>query len=147
LRADFDSISKINKDDRKKIVKEPCAIISSSGMLEGGPSVNYVKYLYNDPQSSVIFTGFLLPKTAGRKLVDSGRFVTEGFDMKIKMGIHRFDFSAHCGRTDLLNFVKKINPGKVVCLHGDNCEWFANDLKEKGFDAIAPENGDIVDID
>ncbi|OGI12571.1 hypothetical protein A3K64_01550 [Candidatus Micrarchaeota archaeon RBG_16_36_9] len=79
--------------ERKKISKEPCAIISSSGMLEGGPSVRYVKYLYDDPNSSVVFTGFLIPETAGRILAETGRFITEGFDMKIKMNIYRFDFS------------------------------------------------------
>jgi putative mRNA 3-end processing factor len=133
--------------DRKKITKEPCAIITSSGMLEGGPSVRYVKYLYDDPTSSVVFTGFLLPGTAGRTLAETGRFVTEGFDMKIKMNIYHFDFSAHSGRTQLFNFVNKIEPKKIICMHGDNCEWFAKELNEKGFDAIAPKNGDTVDID
>jgi putative mRNA 3-end processing factor len=135
-----------DEKDRKKVVKKPCAIISSSGMLEGGPSVSYIKYLYNNPESSVIFTGFLIPNTAGRMLVETGRFVTEGFDLKIKMGIHRFDFSAHSGRDDLFKFVDEVNPQKVICLHGDNCECFAKELKEKGFDAIAPKNGDSVDI-
>jgi putative mRNA 3-end processing factor len=135
-----------DEKDRKKVVKKPCAIISSSGMLEGGPSVSYIKYLYNNAESSVIFTGFLIPNTAGRMLVETGRFVTEGFDLKIKMGIHRFDFSAHSGRDDLFKFVDEVNPQKVICLHGDNCECFAKELGEKGFDAIAPKNGDSVDI-
>lgn len=132
--------------DRKKVTKEPGAIISSSGMLEGGPSVRYIKYLYDDPTSSVVFTGFLLPGTAGRTLADTGRFITEGFDMKIKMNIYHFDFSAHSGRTQLFNFVNEINPKKIICLHGDNCEWFAKELKEKGFDAIAPQNGDTIEF-
>jgi putative mRNA 3-end processing factor len=147
LKKAFSNTREIWDDkDRKKITKEPCAIISSSGMLEGGPSVRYVKNLYDDPNSSVIFTGYLLEKTAGRVLYETGRFVTEGFDNKIKMGIHKFDFSAHAGRTGLLDFVKRINPQKVVCLHGDKCEWFANDLREHGFDAIAPDNGDTVEV-
>jgi putative mRNA 3-end processing factor len=82
-----------SNDERKKITKEPCVIVTSSGMLEGGPSVSYIKYLYDNPESSIVFTGFLIPRTAGRYLVDTGRFVTEGFDLKIKMGIHQFDFS------------------------------------------------------
>jgi len=148
LRKAFNNVTEIwNTKKRGKIIKEPCAIVSSSGMLEGGPSVGYVKYLYNHPESSIIFTGFLIPRTAGRRLVETGRFVTEGFDLKIKMGIHKFDLSAHSGRSDLFNFVNKINPGKIICLHGDHCEDFANELREKGFDAIAPKNGDIIDID
>jgi putative mRNA 3-end processing factor len=147
LKAAFERVTEIWDDkDRKRIVKDPGAILTSSGMLEGGPSVRYVKSLYDDPQSSVIFTGFLIPKTAGRLLVETGRFVTEGFDMKIKMGVHKFDFSAHAARSDLLKFIEQVNPQKIICLHGDNCEWFAKDLIEKGFDALAPANGDIVDI-
>jgi putative mRNA 3-end processing factor len=132
--------------DRKKAIKEPCAIVTSSGMLEGGPSVRYVKYLYDDPTSSVVFTGFLLKGTAGRILAETGRLVTEGFDLKIKMNVYHFDFSAHSGHTQLFNFVDQINPQKIICLHGDNCEWFAKELKEKGFDAIAPENGETIEI-
>ncbi len=145
LRKALDNVTQIwDSKDRKKIISEPCAIVTSSGMLEGGPSVHYIKYLYNNPESSIIFTGYLIPKTAGRRLVESGRFVTEGFDLKIKMGIHQFDLSAHSGRSDLFNFVNKINPKKILCLHGDYCEDFANELKEKRFDAVAPRNGDLI---
>jgi putative mRNA 3-end processing factor len=147
LKTSLKKVKEIWDDkDRKKVTKEPCAIISSSGMLEGGPSVRYVKYLYDDPNSSVIFTGFLIPETAGRKLVETGRFITEGFDLKIKMNIYRFDFSAHAGRTGLFNFVNQIEPKKIICLHGDNCDWFAKELVGKGFDAIAPQNGDTVEF-
>ncbi len=145
LRKALDNVTQIwDSKDRKKIISEPCAIVTSSGMLEGGPSVHYIKYLYNNPESSIIFTGYLIPKTAGRRLVETGRFVTEGFDLKIKMGIHQFDLSAHSGRSDLFNFVNKINPKKILCLHGDYCEDFANELKEKRFDAVAPRNGDLI---
>lgn len=147
LRKAFNMARPIWDDkDRKKAIKEPCAIVSSSGMLEGGPSVRYIKYLYDNIESSIIFTGFLIPRTAGRTLVETGRFLTEGFDLKIKMSIHRFDFSAHSGRDDLFKFVDQINPKKIICLHGDNCEWFAKELVAKGFDAIAPVNGDVIDI-
>jgi putative mRNA 3-end processing factor len=147
LKKALDDVKPIySNDERKKIVKEPCAIVTSSGMLEGGPSVLYVKYLYDNIESSIIFTGFILPRTAGRYLVDTGRFVTEGFDLKIKMGIHTFDFSAHSGRDNLFDFVNKIKPEKVICLHGDNCERFATELRGRGFDAIAPKNGETLEI-
>jgi len=148
LKKALDDVKPIySNDERKKIVKEPCAIVTSSGMLEGGPSVMYIKYLYDNIESSIIFTGFVIPRTAGRYLLDTGRFVTEGFDLKIKMGIHTFDFSAHSGRDDLFDFVNKIKPEKVICIHGDNCERFATELRGRGFDSIAPKMGDVIDID
>jgi len=148
LRKALEDVKPIySNDERKKIIEEPCAIVTTSGLLEGGPSVMYIKYLYNNPESSIVFTGFLIPRTAGRYLVDTGRFVTEGFDLKIKMCIYQMDFSAHSGRDNLFDFVNKIRPEKVICLHGDNCERFATELRGRGFDAIAPKNGDIIDID
>ncbi|MFH1473810.1 MAG: MBL fold metallo-hydrolase [Candidatus Aenigmatarchaeota archaeon] len=147
LRKAFKNVRTIESaEQRRAITKKPCAIITTSGLLEGGPSVGYVKSLYNSPESSIIFTGFLIPKTAGRYLVDTGRFVTEGFDLKIKMNIQRMDFSAHVGRADLFKFVNNINPEKVMCLHGDYCERFATELRGRGFDTIAPKNGDVVNI-
>jgi putative mRNA 3-end processing factor len=147
LKKAFNNVTLIRSDDeRKKIIKRPCAILTSSGMLEGGPSVRYVKSLYNNTESSIIFTGFLIPRTAGRYLIDTVRFVTEGFDLKIKMNIYRMDFSAHAGRTDLFDFVNKIKPEKVMCIHGDNCERFATELRGRGFDAIAPNIGDVINV-
>jgi putative mRNA 3-end processing factor len=148
LRKAVEDVKPIySNDERRKIMKEPCAIVTSSGLLDGGPSVYYIKYLYNEPESSIVFTGFLIPKTAARYLVDTGRFVTEGIDLKIKMGIHQYDFSAHSGRDNLFDFVQKINPENVLCIHGDNCERFATELRGRGFDAIAPKMGDVIDID
>jgi len=135
-----------SNEERRKIVKEPCVIVTSSGMIEGGPSVQYMKYLYNNPQSSIIFVGFCIPRTAGRYLLDTGRFVNEQLDLKVKMNIYNLDFSAHAGRSDLFNFVRKVNPEKVICLHGDHCERFAKELKSRGFDASAPHNGDIIEV-
>ncbi len=135
-----------SNDERKKVTKQPCAIVSSSGLLDGGPSTFYVKSLFNDPDSSIIFTGFMIPRTAGRYLVDTGRFVTEGVDLKVKMGIHQFDFSAHSGRDNLFNVINKMRPEKVVCIHGDNCERFATELRGRGFDAVAPKMGDVIEF-
>jgi putative mRNA 3-end processing factor len=147
LRKAVEDVKPIySNDERKKIIKEPCAIVTSSGLLDGGPSVYYIKYLYNNIESSIVFTGFLIPRTSARYLVDTGRFVTEGIDLKIKMGIHQYDFSAHSGRDNLFDFVKKIKPEKVLCIHGDNCERFATELRSRGFEAIAPKMGDIIEV-
>jgi len=132
--------------ERRKALREPGVIVTTSGMMEGGPIIQYMKYLYNNPQSSIVFVGFLIPRTAGRYLLDTGRFVNEDIDLKVKMNIHSLDFSAHLGRSDLFNFIQKTNPEKIICLHGDHCQRFAMELRGRGFDAIAPTNGDSIDI-
>jgi len=133
-----------NNIERKSAIKEPCAIITTGGCIDGGPAVQYIRHLWSDEKNTLTFTGFQIPKTAGRYLLDTGRYVTEELDLKLKMQINSLDFSAHAGRSELFNFINKINPGKVICMHGDHCQRFAKELKGRGFDAIAPKNGDIL---
>jgi len=38
----------------------------------------------------------------------------------------------------LFNFIERVNPEKIFCIHGDHTEEFAAELREKGFDAVAP---------
>ena len=56
------------------------------------------------------------------------------------------DFSAHCGRDNLISLVKKTNPEKVFVIHGDGTPKFAKELKGMGFDAVAAQNGDKFKI-
>ncbi len=70
--------------------------------------------------------------------MQTGRFMLEENNFKLKLEYTRLDFSSHTGREDLFKFVEKVNPKKVFCVHGDNTPEFAKDLNEKGFDAVAP---------
>src|SRR3989344_4580649 len=134
-------------EERRAAIKEPCAIVTTGGVVEGGPAIQYIKALYTRPECSINFTGYMIPKTAGRYLVDTGRFVHQGADLAVKMAINQFDFSAHAGRTELLEFVKKMRPEKIICVHGDQCERFATELKGRfAVDAIAPRLGDVLEI-
>jgi putative mRNA 3-end processing factor len=54
------------------------------------------------------------------------------------MLVKKLDFSSHLDRKDLFSFVKKRNPEKIFCVHGDDTVTFANELKNEGFDAVAP---------
>jgi putative mRNA 3-end processing factor len=58
--------------------------------------------------------------------------------------VEYFDFSAHAGRSELLKFIKHVNPQRVVCIHGDATQLFAQDLEEQGFKAFAPKIGEIL---
>ncbi len=134
--------------DRQMAIKRPSIIISTSGMLTGGPVSHFIKKLYKNEKCSIAFTGFQVQGTPGRVLIETGHYVKEDedIDLEVKMNINYLDFSAHSGRSELIKFIKKTNPGKVVCMHGDRCEDFALELQEMGFDAIAPKNGDNISI-
>lgn len=123
---------------RRKVVKDPCAIISTSGMLDGGPTGSYMRMLHDDEASSLMLTGWQAAGTPGKTLLETGRYVHEGMDVEVKMRVKRFDFSAHIGKSDMMKFFEKTNPEKIFCVHGDHTEEFAQELTGKGFKAFAP---------
>jgi len=123
---------------RKRIIKNPCVVLTTSGMLSGGPIVWYLKKLFDDRNATLILTSYQVEGTPGRALLETGRFTTKDFDLKLRMLVKRLDFSSHLDRSELFDFVKKVNPQKVFCVHGDDTETFAKELREKGFDAVAP---------
>jgi putative mRNA 3-end processing factor len=123
---------------RNKIIKQPCVIITTSGMLSGGTCVFYLKKLYNDRDSSLALTGYQLEGTPGKTLLETGKYITEDLNLELRMFVRRLDFSSHSGRTELFDFVKKVNPEKIFCVHGDHTEEFAQELTKEGFDAVSP---------
>ncbi len=129
---------------RKKVIKNPCAILTTSGMLSGGPVMWYMSQLHDKRNSSLTLTGFQVEGTPGKTLLETGRYINEEIDVEVKMPVRKLDFSSHLGRTDLFQFINKLNPEKVFCVHGEHTENFAQELKEKGYDAIAPLANDRI---
>lgn len=124
--------------DRRKAMRGQ-VVIATAGMLEGGPALNYI--MNSQKNSEVIFTGYCVPGTNGWKLQHGGYVEINGAQVNVDIPVSYLDFSAHSGRTELFSFAEKCNPSKIFCIHGDNCEKFAQELRELGFDAVAPENG------
>ncbi len=147
LEKAFENAEQMTRKNMNEVINTPCAVITTGGCLDGGPVVSLLKHLYADEKSSLILTGFQIPKTAGRYLVDTGFYVNENMNLKLKMKVHKLDFSGHAGRNDLINLVKKIRPKKLVCMHGDYPQKFAVEMKSRfGINAIAPKNGEVIDI-
>jgi putative mRNA 3-end processing factor len=134
----LENVTYVKPRMRKKLIKEPCVIVTTSGMLSGGPIVQYIKALYANESCSLLLTGWQLEGTPGRILLETGRFIGDGLDLEVRMLVKRLDLSAHAGRSGLIEFIKKVAPEKVFCIHGDHTEEFACELREKGFDAVAP---------
>jgi len=132
---------------RNAALKRPGAIITTGGCLDGGPAVFFIKHLYTDVKSSLILTGYQIPKTAGRYLVDTGRYVNDEVDLKLKIPLHQLDFSGHAGRSELMRFVKKVQPKMLIAMHGEHCQRFATEIRGRfNIEAVAPKAGDVLEI-
>jgi len=132
---------------RKRISEKPCVILTTSGMLEGGPVLNYLASLNKSGKGKIFLTGFQVEGTNGRALLDGRKLSIDGGEVAVRMPFEHFDFSAHASARQLRDLVRKMNPEKVFCVHGDSCEAFAKDLREKdGFEAYAPALGEKHEI-
>jgi putative mRNA 3-end processing factor len=67
-------------------------------------------------------------------------------DVKPRMRMDFLDFSAHTDHDHLIEFYRKVNPKKILLVHGEKTEQFAEELKSKGLDVHAPKNGETVKI-
>jgi putative mRNA 3-end processing factor len=135
---------------RKKIVKEPCVIISPAGMLVGGSAVFYIQELAKNKKNGIALVSFQGERTPGRELLERRVATFDGKVIKCSADIKRFEFSGHNSRSELFEILDRVkgNP-KILTVHGDelSCIKFADEIKEKyGYDAIAPNVGDIIEI-
>ncbi len=137
----------IDKKHQKRILDEPAIILTTAGMLNGGPVLKYIDKLPNN--SHIFLTGYQVEGTNGRILMDSGYIVDNGEKKKINTPYTFFDFSAHADKNDLIEYAKKSSPETIVCVHGDkdNAVALADDLREQGFDAYAPQLGETIKIE
>ena len=137
-----------NPSIRKKILKKPCIIVTTSGMLTGGPIAHYIEKIYDREDCTLILTGFQVPGTEGAVLLETGHYIHQDLDLALKMSVRKLNFSSHAPRSELFRFVKHVNPGKVFCVHGDNTQRFAQELREEyGFDTLAPKNDTIYTLE
>ncbi|MBW2968479.1 MBL fold metallo-hydrolase [Candidatus Woesearchaeota archaeon] len=136
------------RQDRLKVLRGQAIIVTTSGMLTGGPVLSYLKQVHEDPKNAVLLTGYQAEETNGRLLLESGDVYIDGWKHKVKCKVEQYDFSAHDGLTDLKRLVRKVRPQKVVFNHGE--EKSVQNLREwadaLGMDAYAPKLGDVIDI-
>jgi putative mRNA 3-end processing factor len=150
LQTMFTKSNIVEHQQRKKIIREPCIIVTSAGMLNGGPALYYISEIYADSKSKIHLTGYQAEETNGRKAIENGYIEDRNETIHLRCGIELYDFSAHSGDTQLKESVKKFcdnGTETVFPIHGDNTLGFAEWIKEEiGVDSIAPGNGEIIYI-
>lgn len=129
---------------RKRIAAQNTVIVTTSGMLSGGPAMTYVPEIRTSPTNKIALTGYQVEGTPGRELLESGRAEIDGRVMPVSANVEWYDFSAHADRDGLLGLLSEYKESQVLVNHGDRCSLFAEELREMGYEASAPELGDEV---
>ncbi|MEM1780820.1 MAG: beta-CASP ribonuclease aCPSF1 [Desulfurococcaceae archaeon] len=113
---------------RPDIVEDrPSVIIATSGMLTGGPAVDYLRLLANDPRNSLVFVGYQAEGTLGRRIKDGSKEITVVTDnkveiVKIQLEVYSIEgFSGHSDQRELMAYIRDINPKpkKIIINHGE----------------------------
>jgi len=131
---------------RKRIAADNTVIITTSGMLSGGPAMTYVPEIAGNPVNKVAMTGYQVAGTPGRELLETGSAEIDGRMLPVAAQVEQYDFSAHADRDGLRSFLDAYRDAAVLVNHGDDTPGFAADLRADGFDARPAELGERVDL-
>jgi putative mRNA 3-end processing factor len=133
--------------NRSGAVVAPGVIVTTAGMLNGGPVLNYLSKLR--PNSKIFITGYQVEGTNGRSLLEGKPLTIDGEKVVVKTPVAYYDFSAHAGKSELYRYVKESGPETVICVHGEAAatQEFAENLRLEGFDAHAPKVGEELKLE
>ena len=102
-------------------------IMATSGMLEGGPSVEYFKEIAPSPNNKILFVSYQINGTLGRRVLDGTMNEVSMLDKNGKVKVvpvrcqtQKMDgFSGHSDFNQIMSFVAKIRPKRVLVNHGE----------------------------
>lgn len=113
-------VKKVQRHNREELLKKKNAIIvSTSGMMEGGPSAFYGRAFIEKKENFILLTGYQASGTRGRALFDDHIFFEDGEVIPAQCRIQKFNFSAHLDQTALHIFLEAIKYTDVIFQHGD----------------------------
>jgi len=110
---------------------EPCIVIATSGMLEGGPVIEYFKNFAPDERNTVIFVSYQIEGTLGRRvqkgLTETPVMNSEGKIeiMKVNLRVESIEgFSGHSDRRQIVNFIRRVAPKleRIIVCHGERAK-------------------------
>ncbi|MGH9980434.1 MAG: beta-CASP ribonuclease aCPSF1 [Nitrososphaeraceae archaeon] len=114
---------------RDEVLKDPnpAIIMATSGMLEGGPSVEYFKEIATQENNKIIFVSYQINGTLGRRVLDGNTNEVSMMEkngkvkvIPLKCKTQKIDgFSGHSDFNQILSFVSRIKPKRVLVNHGE----------------------------
>ena len=117
---------------RQEIVEgEQSIIMATSGMMEGGPVIDYFKHLAPDERNAVVFVSYQIEGTLGRRvqrgLAETPMINSEGKIeiLKVNLRVDSIEgFSGHSDRRQIMNYIRRVTPKpeRVIVCHGEKAK-------------------------
>ena len=132
---------------------EPCIIVSSAGMLEGGRIQDHLYYNIQNYYCTILFISYCAKGTLGHRLLRGDPVVhIRDREMSVYATIKQTDtLSGHCDHGDLMDLIKhqdKNNLKKIFLVHGEerSIDALKEDLEQSGYQVFIPEKGEIFEL-
>ncbi len=115
------------RDEREReriLAGPPACIVSSSGMLTGGPSAWYAARLASNPDASILITGYQDEESPGKRLLELAEHKQDtlelgGQSVQVQCHVSKYSLSAHADGGELASFAAALAPKQVALVHGD----------------------------
>jgi len=109
-------IRKVEHSKELNKLKEPCVIVSASGMCEGGRILHHLKNNIEDPKNTILFTGYQAPHTLGRRILDGNKQIRIfGDEYTVRANIAKLEASSgHADQPELLKWALAANRKNTV---------------------------------
>jgi KH/beta-lactamase-domain protein len=110
---------------------ESCIVIATSGMLEGGPVIEYFKHFASDERNAIIFVSYQIEGTLGRRvqrgLAETPIVNSDGKIeiLKVNLRVESIEgFSGHSDRRQIVNFIRRVAPKleRIIVCHGERAK-------------------------
>jgi metallo-beta-lactamase family protein len=135
----------INQSKELNATKQPCIIISASGMMEAGRVKHHIANSIESPNNSILAIGYCSPTTLGAKLLEKPTPASVsifGTEHNVNAEIYEIDaFSGHGDYKEMIHYLSCQDPTKVkktFIVHGDleAQQYYQRQLRKEGWDNI-----------
>jgi KH/beta-lactamase-domain protein len=116
-------------NNREEALREgPAIIMATSGMLEGGPVIEYLPEIASSEKNKILFVSYQIQGTLGRRILDGARQISladEGEKIKVidvRCKVEKIDgFSGHSDYNQIMKYIAKLRPKlkQVIVNHGE----------------------------
>ena len=145
LKAARRKFSEVRSGNSRDAAKKGDIIVTTGGMLDGGPVLGYLNYLKDDPKSAILLVGYQAEDTNGRLLMEEGCVKIDGEIHKVQCELQKYDFSAHADHKQIVDFIKACDPENVIMMHSETRDLFLPDLQD--YNVILPETGKEFELE
>ncbi|MFP3157742.1 MAG: MBL fold metallo-hydrolase [Caldivirga sp.] len=105
---------------RRNALRDQAVIITPAGMLKGGAAVYYLKRLGGDRRNAVILPSYQAPDSPGYELLTKGVVRVDNEEIRVNAKVYWFDFSAHSGLEELINFIRYFSDNTNILIVHSN---------------------------